>query len=56
MMKTTAATSVQADTFSTTAFVATVLAVAGLAAAFAVLAWRKMRENSLYVTAQPPAA
>ena len=56
MYSTTESGTAQADRFDTTAFVATVLAVAGLSAALAVLAWRKLRENSLYVSSQPPVA
>ena len=55
-MDTTTSTAVQADRFDTTAFVATVLAAAGLAAALAILAWRTMRRNSLYVNSQQPVA
>ena len=57
METTTAPSTAQADSFGTTAFVATVLTVAGLAAAFAVVAWRKMRATeSLYVSSKPPVA
>lgn len=55
-METTPSSELQADSFSTTAFVATVLAAAGLAVALAVLAWRNMRNSSLYVSSPPPVA
>jgi hypothetical protein len=55
-METTPPSKLQADSFSTTAFVATVLAAAGLAVALAVLAWRNMRNSSLYVSSPPPVA
>ena len=42
----------QADVFSTTAFVATVLAVGGLAVAFAVLAWRNSRRSDTLYTSE----